>query len=207
MAFQVQNRLPSPGKLPPLTAHRVSRTRAAALLGMAACARPPQAGLCGAPRGPSGTLRRRCWRLAARPARSTAADACGWWWMTDGRSVRSVPWRPGARLHARHALPEGERLRADGPCSGRLLHPLIRTGAKGQGAFRRASWDEAATLIADRWQALIAAQGVSASSRTLRSTMGPHPAERPGAADATGSGVAAGPDHLAPPRRTRAGSR
>jgi anaerobic selenocysteine-containing dehydrogenase len=32
----------------------------------------------------------------------------------------------------------------------RLLHPQIRVGAKGEGAFRRASWDEALDLIAAR---------------------------------------------------------
>lgn len=32
----------------------------------------------------------------------------------------------------------------------RLLYPLIRTGKKGEGVFRRASWDEATTIIADR---------------------------------------------------------
>ena len=30
----------------------------------------------------------------------------------------------------------------------RLLHPLIRTGAKGAGEFRRASWDEALERVA-----------------------------------------------------------
>jgi len=37
----------------------------------------------------------------------------------------------------------------------RLLFPQIRTGAKGEGRFRRASWDEALTLIAERLQAVI----------------------------------------------------
>jgi anaerobic selenocysteine-containing dehydrogenase len=32
----------------------------------------------------------------------------------------------------------------------RLLHPAVRTGAKGSGAFRRVSWDEALELIASR---------------------------------------------------------
>jgi anaerobic selenocysteine-containing dehydrogenase len=31
----------------------------------------------------------------------------------------------------------------------RLLHPLIRTGAKGSGEFRRASWDEAVARVAE----------------------------------------------------------
>jgi len=37
----------------------------------------------------------------------------------------------------------------------RLLHPQIRVGAKGEGQFRRASWDEALQLIAERLQAVI----------------------------------------------------
>ena len=37
----------------------------------------------------------------------------------------------------------------------RLLHPLIRTGAKGSGQFRRATWDEALELIATKLQAII----------------------------------------------------
>jgi len=37
----------------------------------------------------------------------------------------------------------------------RLLHPQIRTGAKGEGKFRRATWDEALSLIAARLEAII----------------------------------------------------
>src|SRR5260370_37053899 len=40
---------------------------------------------------------------------------------------------------------------------GRLLYPQIRVGAKGEGKFRRATWDEAIALIAQRWQSHIAA--------------------------------------------------
>lgn len=35
-------------------------------------------------------------------------------------------------------------------CPERLLHPAIRTGSKGSAQFRRASWDEALQLVADR---------------------------------------------------------
>ena len=34
----------------------------------------------------------------------------------------------------------------------RLMHPVVRTGPKGYGVFRRASWDEALGVIADRLQ-------------------------------------------------------
>lgn len=37
---------------------------------------------------------------------------------------------------------------------GRLLHPQIRTGAKGEGKFRQATWDEALTLIAEKLNAI-----------------------------------------------------
>jgi anaerobic selenocysteine-containing dehydrogenase len=39
---------------------------------------------------------------------------------------------------------------------GRVLHPQIRVGKKGQGKFRRATWDEALGLIAERLEAVIA---------------------------------------------------
>lgn len=39
--------------------------------------------------------------------------------------------------------------------SERLLYPQIRVGAKGEGKFRRATWDEALQLIGDRFQEII----------------------------------------------------
>ncbi len=45
---------------------------------------------------------------------------------------------------------------------GRLLHPQIRIGAKGEGKFRRASWDEALELIATRLQSVIDTHGPQA---------------------------------------------
>ena len=41
----------------------------------------------------------------------------------------------------------------------RLRHPLIRTGAKGEGAFERVSWDEALAHIAERLGAIVAEHG------------------------------------------------
>ncbi len=44
----------------------------------------------------------------------------------------------------------------------RVLTPLVRTGPKGAGEFRRATWDEAATLIAGRMRAAIDTRGPDA---------------------------------------------
>jgi anaerobic selenocysteine-containing dehydrogenase len=41
----------------------------------------------------------------------------------------------------------------------RVLYPLIRTGDKGAGEFRRASWEEAVELVAERLRAVIAEHG------------------------------------------------
>jgi anaerobic selenocysteine-containing dehydrogenase len=44
----------------------------------------------------------------------------------------------------------------------RVLHPMRRTGAKGEGTFERVSWDEALGDIAGRLQAVIAEHGAEA---------------------------------------------
>ncbi|HWY90023.1 MAG TPA: molybdopterin-dependent oxidoreductase, partial [Solirubrobacteraceae bacterium] len=44
----------------------------------------------------------------------------------------------------------------------RVLHPLKRVGAKGEGRFARVSWDEALADIASRWQAIVAESGEEA---------------------------------------------
>ena len=44
----------------------------------------------------------------------------------------------------------------------RLMHPLLRTGRKGEGQFRRISWDEALDRIAERFQAVTAEHGAEA---------------------------------------------
>ena len=45
---------------------------------------------------------------------------------------------------------------------GRLLYPQIRTGAKGEGKFRRASWQEAIALVAARLRSTIDSHGAEA---------------------------------------------
>ncbi|HTX52727.1 MAG TPA: molybdopterin-dependent oxidoreductase [Candidatus Baltobacteraceae bacterium] len=46
------------------------------------------------------------------------------------------------------------------PC--RLTTPLLRSGAKGSGDFRPASWPEAIGQIAERWRAILATHGAEA---------------------------------------------
>ncbi len=41
----------------------------------------------------------------------------------------------------------------------RLGHPLVRTGRKGAGSFRRVSWDEAINLVARRFREIVAEHG------------------------------------------------
>ena len=41
----------------------------------------------------------------------------------------------------------------------RLKKPLIRTGAKGSGMFREASWEEAVRLITEKWQSILRESG------------------------------------------------
>lgn len=44
----------------------------------------------------------------------------------------------------------------------RVLYPMRRVGAKGEGRFERISWDEALTMISQRWNAIIQESGPTA---------------------------------------------
>jgi len=100
-------------------------------------------------------------------------DACGLVVETDGLTVRSVRGDP-EHGYTRGALcPKVNGFEKTVHAPGRLMTPLIRSGPKGQGTLRRASWDEATALIADRWQALIATHGrESILPYTYAGTMG-----------------------------------
>ncbi|MCX7775642.1 MAG: molybdopterin-dependent oxidoreductase [Spirochaetaceae bacterium] len=64
----------------------------------------------------------------------------------DGRVVRMLH-NPAAGPFIR-ACGKGFRAPAEQASPHRLLHPLIRTGERGSGQFREASWDEALSIVA-----------------------------------------------------------
>jgi len=86
-------------------------------------------------------------------------DACGLLLNIKGETVTEVrgdPEHPYTRgvlcpkmVHYEKVIHSPERLRS----------PLIRAGAKGAGAFREASWDEAIQVIANRWRKIIDVYG------------------------------------------------
>lgn len=86
-------------------------------------------------------------------------DTCAWTaTVRDGRVVKVA----GARDHplTRGTLcAKVKDYEARTYAEERLLVPLVRSGPKGQGSFRPATWDEALDLIVDRWRALLGRYG------------------------------------------------
>lgn len=103
--------------------------------------------------------RRQLWYEEATAAVPTVCEMCLWRCgvvarvSSDGRVVRleGHPDNPksNGRLCARGLAGTGELYDPD-----RLKRPLIRTGARGEGRFREASWKEALDLTAERLLAI-----------------------------------------------------
>jgi anaerobic selenocysteine-containing dehydrogenase len=89
-------------------------------------------------------------------------DSCAWVaHVEDGRVVRVS----GAKEHpvTRGALcAKVKDYETRTYASDRLLHPLIRTGGKGEGEFRQAGWDEALDLVAHRFAEIVESHGAQA---------------------------------------------
>jgi anaerobic selenocysteine-containing dehydrogenase len=89
-------------------------------------------------------------------------DACGLLVEVDARRVQRVrgdgdhPYSQGSLCPKMN----GYDRTVNSP--DRLTQPLIRTGPKGAGAFRPASWDEAIALVTARWKDIIARDGAEA---------------------------------------------
>jgi anaerobic selenocysteine-containing dehydrogenase len=89
-------------------------------------------------------------------------DACGMLVeVGEGRaiSVRGDPEHPYSRGTLCSKMNHYERT-VHSP--DRLTHPLVRVGAKGEGSFRRATWEEAIALVTGRFREAIAAHGPEA---------------------------------------------
>ena len=95
-------------------------------------------------------------------------DACGIWVRTRNGEIVSVRGDP------EHPVNRGSLC---GKCSvayngmwqseeARLLHPLRRSGAKGEGRFERVSWDEALGEIAERLTEVVETRGPSSILHT-----------------------------------------
>lgn len=86
-------------------------------------------------------------------------DSCGWVvTVEEGRAVkmRGNPEHPYSRGEL---CPKVNRFLERVYHPDRVLHPLIRTGSKGSGEFRRASWDEAVELVASRIRSIVDEHG------------------------------------------------
>lgn len=79
--------------------------------------------------------------------------------VTDGEitKLEADAESPRGRLCARGALARAVIYGKD-----RILHPLIRTGTRGEGKFRRASWEEALDYAADKFQKICTDDGPEA---------------------------------------------
>ena len=89
-------------------------------------------------------------------------DACGL--LVDAREGRAVKVRgdPGHPYSRGTLCPKMTGYDRSVHSPARLTHPLVRTGKKGEGSFRRASWDEAIAIVADRLPSVAAAHGSEA---------------------------------------------
>jgi len=89
-------------------------------------------------------------------------DACGLLVEVEGGRVVGVRGDPDHPWSRGSLCPKVTNYHATVHAPSRLLTPLLRDGPKGAGSFRRASWDEAITVIAGRWKEIIRLRGAEA---------------------------------------------
>jgi anaerobic selenocysteine-containing dehydrogenase len=88
-------------------------------------------------------------------------DTCSWVLEAEGGRVVSIRGNK-AQPFTHGALCGKVNRYLDHLNGDRVLHPLVRTGAKGEGRFARASWDEALDRVADGLQRTIDRHGAEA---------------------------------------------
>jgi anaerobic selenocysteine-containing dehydrogenase len=86
-------------------------------------------------------------------------DSCGWIaTVEDGVAVK-LRGNPDHPFSLGELCPKVNHFLDRVYSPDRLLHPLVRTGPKGAGEFRQASWNEALELVADRLHTVIEESG------------------------------------------------
>lgn len=86
-------------------------------------------------------------------------DTCGWIATVEDGVATQLRGDPEHPYSQGELCPKVNRFVERVYHSDRILHPLIRSGAKGAGEFRQASWDEALGLIATRFHDILANDG------------------------------------------------
>lgn len=86
-------------------------------------------------------------------------DSCGWVATVDNGVAVKLRGNPDHPFSRGELCPKVNRFLDRVYHPDRLLHPLIRSGPKGSGSFRSASWDEAVGLVSDRLRSVIAQHG------------------------------------------------
>jgi anaerobic selenocysteine-containing dehydrogenase len=86
-------------------------------------------------------------------------DGCSWIVTVAGGAARELRGNPGHPFTRGTLCVKLNRYLGHTAAPDRLLHPLRRTGAKGEGAFERITWDDALGEISGRLAAVIAAHG------------------------------------------------
>lgn len=82
-------------------------------------------------------------------------DACGLLIEVEGGKAIKVSGDPEHPFTRGTLCPKMSRYQDTVHSPLRLIHPLIRTGAKGSGEYRSISWEEAIDRITERWQKII----------------------------------------------------
>lgn len=89
-------------------------------------------------------------------------DSCGWLVTVEqGEAVR-MRGNPAHPFSRGELCPKVNRYLDRVYSPERVLHPLRRVGAKGEGRFQQISWDDALGEIAQRWHDVIATDGPTA---------------------------------------------
>lgn len=78
-------------------------------------------------------------------------DSCGWIATSVDGVLTSVKGNPAHPYSHGELCPKVNKFVGRVNSDERLLHPLIRSGAKGSGEFRQATWDEALALVVEEF--------------------------------------------------------